>query len=626
MRRLNKVHTAGTRSLPKAASGRKWRELDSSMSSDALLMNIFCAPGVWESQTIRRTLGVEGDSRPQFGWKARVPLASGRFDRTEVDMRWGNLLVEAKLTESDFQTRSAAVVQGYRDFNEVFDRGSLPLVEIRTRRRRAAVEFAEDFSQEWEPPAHGDELAREFQAAIVACASGANDNAQLTVTTPTVQNQVSGFQYDAAGNVTYDQLNHYLYDPEGRLCAYAYPLASGGWSYYQFVYDAEGRRVAKGSITSWPSSCIAPTTANGYSTYSQHLLGQGGETVTQLDASGNANYSNVFNGGQLLGSYNFTGSMELHFALTDPLGTKRVQATFTSAGVGAPELNCLSLPFGNNLGNTGVPNCISVGNGGVDDNKMHFTGKERDSESGNDYFGARYYSSTMGRFMSPDWSAKVTPVPYAKLGDPQTLNLYAYVGYNPLTRRDLDGHVIALGCAAGTSADQCNKDKNPELQRIAANASKKGEAALFKSVTDKNGKTTMVLDKAAAANFKGDHSAGYNLLTGAIDAKQTISVEMSNHDSFTGIPDAKGNMTVNLDRNVTGLDSLSPLKGFNGQNISNLFQIIAGHEVLGHAYASDILGLTKGMSYGQEEHWVRENIENTLRQEQGIPLRDPNSN
>ena len=31
-----------------------------------------------------------------------------------------------------------------------------------------------------------------------------------------------------------------------------------------------------------------------------------------------------------------------------------------------------------------------------------FTGKERDSESGNDYFGARYYAASMGRFMSPD--------------------------------------------------------------------------------------------------------------------------------------------------------------------------------------------------------------------------------
>ena len=69
-----------------------------------------------------------------------------------------------------------------------------------------------------------------------------------------------------------------------------------------------------------------------------------------------------------------------------------------------------------------------------------FTGKERDAESGNDYFEARYYASSMGRFMSPDWSAKAEPVPYAKLGDPQTLNLYAYVGNNPLIHIDADGH------------------------------------------------------------------------------------------------------------------------------------------------------------------------------------------
>ena len=69
-----------------------------------------------------------------------------------------------------------------------------------------------------------------------------------------------------------------------------------------------------------------------------------------------------------------------------------------------------------------------------------FTGKERDTESGNDYFGARYYASSMGRFMSPDWSAKEDPVPYAQLDDPQSLNLYAYVRNNPLSRVDLDGH------------------------------------------------------------------------------------------------------------------------------------------------------------------------------------------
>ena len=78
------------------------------------------------------------------------------------------------------------------------------------------------------------------------------------------------------------------------------------------------------------------------------------------------------------------------------------------------------------------------------------TGKERDAESGNDYFEARYYSSAMGRFMSPDWSAKEEPVPYAKLDDPQSLNLYAYVLNNPLVRTDPDGHC----CLDEATADE----------------------------------------------------------------------------------------------------------------------------------------------------------------------------
>jgi RHS repeat-associated protein len=77
-----------------------------------------------------------------------------------------------------------------------------------------------------------------------------------------------------------------------------------------------------------------------------------------------------------------------------------------------------------------------------------YTGKERDTESGNDYFGARYYASTMGRFMSPDWSAQEEPVPYAKLDNPQTLNLYAYVLNNPLKLLDNDGHEIRLAADA----------------------------------------------------------------------------------------------------------------------------------------------------------------------------------
>jgi RHS repeat-associated protein len=85
------------------------------------------------------------------------------------------------------------------------------------------------------------------------------------------------------------------------------------------------------------------------------------------------------------------------------------------------------------------------------------TGKERDAESGLDYFGARYYASNMGRFMSPDWSAKEEPVPYAKLDNPQSLNLYAYVENNPLGAVDADGHCAAtdalcIGLNAGFDA------------------------------------------------------------------------------------------------------------------------------------------------------------------------------
>ena len=167
MRRFEKIHAQG-KALPRAESGRKWREIDSSMSSDALLMNVFCTPGVAESPAVRQTIGIEGDGPPIFGWKARVPLASGRFDRTEVDMRWGGLLVEAKLTEGDFQTRAAGIVQSYQDFDAVFDRDLLPKVELRTARRRTAVEFAEEFTQEWEEPAVDNEAALEFQAEIVA--------------------------------------------------------------------------------------------------------------------------------------------------------------------------------------------------------------------------------------------------------------------------------------------------------------------------------------------------------------------------------------------------------------------------------------------------------------------------
>jgi hypothetical protein len=152
VRRFDKIHAQAARSLPRPQldPNRRWRELDSSMSSDALLMNIFCTPGVADSPAVRNALSVDGEATPIFGWKARVPLANGRFDRTEVDMRFGSFLVEAKLTEVGFQTRTSAIVEAYRDFDIVFDRDLLPRTEIATARWMRASEFPENHSQEFE--------------------------------------------------------------------------------------------------------------------------------------------------------------------------------------------------------------------------------------------------------------------------------------------------------------------------------------------------------------------------------------------------------------------------------------------------------------------------------------------
>jgi RHS repeat-associated protein len=63
-----------------------------------------------------------------------------------------------------------------------------------------------------------------------------------------------------------------------------------------------------------------------------------------------------------------------------------------------------------------------------------YTGKEHDAESGNDYFGARYYASSMGRWLSPD-PVVISP----SLGNPQSWNKYSYAFSRPLSLTDPDG-------------------------------------------------------------------------------------------------------------------------------------------------------------------------------------------
>lgn len=128
-RRLGKVHTAHKR--VRARADWQWMELDCANSSDALLMNVFCYPGVLETAGVQAMLGVGAGAVPEFGVKPRTPLRGGKrdgmTDNTEVDMRVGDLLVEAKLTESDFQTARLSLVERYRDLEEVFDVSELPM-------------------------------------------------------------------------------------------------------------------------------------------------------------------------------------------------------------------------------------------------------------------------------------------------------------------------------------------------------------------------------------------------------------------------------------------------------------------------------------------------------------------
>jgi len=132
-------------------------------------------------------------------------------------------------------------------------------------------------------------------------------------------------------------------------------------------------------------------------------------------------------------SYSATGAdtEAVHYYISDHLGTTTVRTD----AVGALQNDSDYYPYGYE-----VP--VTTG----DSNHFKFTGKERDTESGLDYFGARYYGSNMGRWMSPDWSVKAKPVPYVRLDDPQSLNLYGYVGNNPLSKADADGHCIEDAC------------------------------------------------------------------------------------------------------------------------------------------------------------------------------------
>jgi RHS repeat-associated protein len=216
-----------------------------------------------------------------------------------------------------------------------------------------------------------------------------------------------------------------------------------------YTYNADGQRVRrKVAVAGQP----AVETWQVYG-FDGELLAeyakQGAATAPQKEYG-------YRNGQLLLTAEPKDGNPNLQWLVTDQLGTPRMifDKTGSLAGVKRHDY----LPFGEEIfadtgGRTTTMGYTPPGNSAADGVRQKFTQKERDNETGLDYFLARYYSSTQGRFTSADEFtggpdeyyefhdlASDNPTFYADLTDPQSLNKYQYCYNNPLLYIDLNGH------------------------------------------------------------------------------------------------------------------------------------------------------------------------------------------
>jgi hypothetical protein len=155
----------------------------------------------------------------------------------------------------------------------------------------------------------------------------------------------------------------------------------------------------------------------------------------------------------------------------------------------------------------------------------------------------------MGRFMSPDWSAKITPVPYAKLDNPQSLNLYAYVGNNPLSRRDLDGHVdIAAQCKGQAT---CHKTLVQTVNIVRQ---------------DKNGNSYVQSTLKVTTNF-----------TLTTDARGNVSASASSTVQNAGGAKYSDGQLATMGKDIGTMQQAAVMMGF-GQNTTQLVTSIGAAE------------------------------------------------
>ncbi len=242
-------------------------------------------------------------------------------------------------------------------------------------------------------------------------------------------NRMDGYSYDAAGNLLSDGTHNYTYDAENRI------TQVDGGSTAAYVYDANGQRVQK-------------TASSGSVSYLYDLAGH---QITEINSSGGWNRGEVYASNRHVATYVNSTTYFIH---PDWLGTERARADVS----GALCETTTSLPFGDWQTSSG-----SCG----DPSPMHFTGKERDSESGLDNFGARYDSSSMGRFMSPDAFYKDSHV-----GDPQSWNEYAYARNNPLRYVDPNGETATVSSNCTTDPQNhttCNVNISATIVVYSAN-------------------------------------------------------------------------------------------------------------------------------------------------------------
>jgi RHS repeat-associated protein len=238
-----------------------------------------------------------------------------------------------------------------------------------------------------------DQWANLTSASVSQCTAPmlsvtAGTNNRLTTT---------GFSYDADGNVLADGTNSYTWNAESQI-----ESAAG----VNYTYDGDGNRAEK---------------SNGKIYW---YNGGGNDVLDESDLSGNITDEYIYFGGKRI-AHNVVSGNSIYYYAEDFLGTSRVMMTST----GTVCYDADFYPYGGERAVTST--CAQ---------NYKFEGKERDAETNNDDFGARYYSSPFGRWLSPDWSPTPAPVPYANLTNPQTLNLYAMTRDNPETFADLDGH------------------------------------------------------------------------------------------------------------------------------------------------------------------------------------------